>query len=276
MTRHSEQARIGEIEIGQNKPLVLIAGPCVIESKDHTLALAAAIKDICDRIALPLIFKASFDKANRSSVESPRGPGITEGLAVLDAVKEKVGVPVLSDIHLPQQAEPAGKILDCLQIPAFLCRQTDLLLAAAKTRRCISVKKGQFMSPSEMSNVVNKLRSGGCDNMLLTERGTFFGYNRLVNDMTAIPIMQRMAPVVFDATHSCQFPGGSGTHSGGQKEHTGTLALAAIAAGADALFMEVHDNPDNALSDAATVFPLDQLQILLERIQAVANTVRKK
>jgi len=263
-------ATIGNIRIGGGAPLALIAGPCVIESREHTLQLAKQISKVCAARKLPLIFKASFDKANRSSGSSFRGPGLESGLAILAEVRKKLDVPVLSDIHLPEQAGPAGKVLDCVQIPAFLCRQTDLLLAAAATGRCVNVKKGQFMSPEEMSNVAAKLREGGCSNFLLTERGTFFGYNRLVNDLTAIPRMQSWAPVVFDATHSCQLPGGAGTLSGGQRQFIGTLAGAAVAAGADALFMEVHDRPDEAKSDPATVFPLEQLSALLDRLLRLA------
>lgn len=263
-------ATIGSVRIGGGGPLVFIAGPCVIESRDHTLFLAEEILKACRSRKMPFIFKASFDKANRSSGSSFRGPGLHDGLAILAEVRKKLDVPVLSDIHLPDHAAPAGKVLDCVQIPAFLCRQTDLLLAAAATGRCVNVKKGQFMSPEEMANVAAKLREGGCHNFLLTERGTFFGYHRLVNDLTAIPRMQEWAPVVFDATHSCQLPGGSGTLSGGQRQYIGTLAGAAVAAGADALFMEVHDKPDQAKSDPATVFPLDQLPALLDRLLRIA------
>ena len=264
-------AEIGPIRIGAGEGLALIAGPCVIESRDHTLRLAEAIRTICSRLELPFIFKASFDKANRSSINSYRGPGIDEGLKILGEVRKQLELPVLSDIHEPQQASRVGEVVNCLQIPAFLCRQTDLLIAAARTGRCVNVKKGQFMSPEEMQNVATKLTESGCDNFLLTERGTFFGYNRLVNDMTAIGRMQAFAPVVFDATHSCQQPGGAGTHSGGQREYVGTLASAAVAAGADAVFMEVHDNPAAAKSDPATVFPLDRLQPLLERLLRIAQ-----
>ncbi len=271
---HCEQARIGPVTIGHKAPLALIAGPCVIESEDHTLRLADAIKRICLDVRLPFIFKASFDKANRSSIDSFRGPGIEKGLAILGRVRKELDVPVLSDIHTPDQAAPAGEVLDCVQVPAFLCRQTDLLAAAAQTGRCVNVKKGQFMSAEEMGNVACKLREAGSDNFTLTERGTFFGYNRLVNDMTSIPKMQTLAPVVFDATHSCQFPGGAGKLSGGQREYAGTLAAAAIAAGADALFMEVHDDPQHAKSDPATVHPLDQLQPLLERLMRIAEVCR--
>ena len=264
-------AEIGPIRVGAGGRLALIAGPCVIESRDHTLRLAEAIRTICSRLDLPFIFKASFDKANRSSISSYRGPGIDDGLKILDEVRKQLELPVLSDIHEPQQASRVGEVIDCLQIPAFLCRQTDLLIAAARTGRCVNVKKGQFTSPEEMQNVATKLTESGCDNFLLTERGTFFGYNRLVNDMTAIERMQAFAPVVFDATHSCQHPGGAGTQSGGQREYVGTLASAAVAVGADAVFMEVHDNPAAAKSDPATVFPLDRLQPLLERLLRIAQ-----
>ena len=247
----------------------------MIEDRDHTLRLAGALRDCSARHGMPFVFKASFDKANRSSINSYRGPGVEDGLATLSDVRRELDVPVTSDIHVPEQAVAAGEVLDCIQIPAFLCRQTDLLVAAAATGKCVSVKKGQFMSPEEMSNVVGKLTESGCRNYLLMERGTFFGYHRLVNDMTAIPKMQTWAPVVFDATHSCQFPGGAGTMSGGQREYTGTLAAAAIAAGADALFLEVHDDPDNAKSDPATVLPLDQLDDLLGRLKRVADAARK-
>lgn len=269
---------IGPIRIGRNQPIALIAGPCVIESRDHTLRLASQIADICRAAELPLIFKASYDKANRSSADSFRGPGIDEGLSILTAVRNDTGLPVLSDIHEPNQAAAAGSALDIIQIPAFLCRQTDLLVAAAETGKPLNIKKGQFMSPEEMHNAVSKaLTAAGRDKndrILLTERGTFFGYNRLVNDMTAIPRMQRNAPVVFDATHSCQQPGGQGHQSGGQREFAPTLAAAAVAAGADALFLEVHDDPDHAKSDPATVWPLDKLAELIRACQTVARAVR--
>lgn len=266
-------AQIGRIRIGGGTPLALIAGPCVIESAEHTLKLATAIRDICDALHVPFVFKASFDKANRSSVHSFRGPGLEAGLKILAAVRKQIGVPVLSDIHEPSQAAPAAEVLDCLQIPAFLCRQTDLLAAAAKTGRCVNVKKGQFLSPEEMGHVAEKLGESGCDNFLFTERGTFFGYHRLVNDMTSIPRMQSFAPVVFDATHSCQQPGGAGSVSGGQRQYVGTLAAAAVAAGADALFLEVHDDPDHAKSDPATVYPLAQLGDLLARVARIRAAV---
>ncbi|MHC4066250.1 MAG: 3-deoxy-8-phosphooctulonate synthase [Planctomycetota bacterium] len=265
--------QLADLRIGPGHRPALIAGPCVIESRDHTLRLAEAIAGICRELDFPLVFKASFDKANRSGIGSFRGPGLTDGLATLDEVRRLTGLPVLTDVHLPEQAEPVGKVVDCVQVPAFLCRQTDLLVAAGRNAPCVNVKKGQFMSPEEMANVVEKIRSTGNRNVLLTERGTFFGYNRLVNDLTALPRMRRYAPVVFDATHSCQLPGAGGDLSGGQRQYVPTLALAAIAAGADALFLEVHDQPDHAKSDPATVWPLDQLNDLLGRVRRVVDAV---
>lgn len=259
------------IRIGPGRPLVLIAGPCVIESREHTLRLAEAIKAIADEVGLPMLFKASFDKANRSCISSFRGPGLEAGLAILSDVHMATGVPVTSDIHTPDQAQAAGQVLDLVQIPAFLCRQTDLLVAAAETGRAVNVKKGQFMSPEEMRLAVEKIRQTGNERVLLTERGTFFGYGRLVNDMTAIARMARYAPVVFDATHSCQLPGSEGTQSGGQRDLVPTLARAAVAAGAHALFLEVHDNPAKARSDAATVWPLDKLAGLLTECKRISE-----
>ncbi len=269
-----EAARIGGVRIGTGAPLALIAGPCVIESRDHTLHLADSIRCICGELDVPVVFKASFDKANRSSIHSFRGPGIEDGLSILAEVRRELNLPVLSDVHLPEQAVPAGEVLDCIQIPAFLCRQTDLLAAAARTGQCVNVKKGQFMSPEEMEHVCTKLFESGAESFLLTERGTFFGYHRLVNDMTAIARMQAYAPVIFDATHSCQLPGAAGFQSGGQRDYVDRLAAAGIAAGADALFMEVHDNPEQAKSDPATVFPLDQLREVLTRLIKIAHAVR--
>ncbi len=266
---------ISNVTIGRGCPLAIIAGPCVIESRDHTLSIAERIADICRQVGLPFIFKASFDKANRSSVTSFRGPGLSAGLTILGEVKSSVGVPVLSDIHEPCQAAAAAEVLDCIQIPAFLCRQTDLLLAAGNTNKPINAKKGQFMSADEMANVVAKIESTGNKDVLLTERGTFFGYNRLVNDFTALVQMRAMAPVVFDATHSCQLPGGGGTHSGGRREFVPALARAAAAVGCDALFLEVHDDPPNAKSDAATVFPLDQLSALLDDCRRITETLAR-
>ena len=260
---------VGSIRIGPGCGLVLIAGPCVIESREHTLRMAEGIRKIAQAAGVPLIFKASYDKANRTSLHSFRGPGLVEGLKILAEVKAEIGVPVTSDVHWPEEAAPAGEVLDVLQIPAFLCRQTDLLVAAGKTGKPINVKKGQFMAPQQMGLAVEKVTEAGASGALLTERGTFFGYGRLVVDMTAIPTMARFAPVVFDATHSCQLPGEGGTQSGGQRDMVPTLARAGLAAGAHALFLEVHDNPAQAKSDPATVWPLDQLAGLLDACRAL-------
>ena len=263
---------IPEFGIDLRHGLFLIAGPCVIESRDHVLFMAEQLKSITSARGIPFIFKSSYDKANRSSVHSFRGPGLEEGLDVLREVRERVGVPVLSDIHEPCQAEEAARVLDVLQIPAFLCRQTDLLLSAARTGKIVNVKKGQFLSPWEMENVVTKLREGGNDSILLTERGASFGYNNLVVDFRSFPIMQRFGcPVVFDATHSVQLPGGSHDRSGGQPEFIPTLACAGVAAGADGLFMEVHDNPAKAMSDGANALDLALLPDLLDRLMRIRN-----
>ncbi len=256
-------ARIGSYELGAGQPLVLIAGPCVIESAEHALRLAERIAAIARKLELPYVFKASYDKANRSSIASFRGPGLEDGLEILGQVRERVGVPVLSDVHEPAQAGLAGEVLDVLQVPAFLCRQTDLLLACGRTGKCVNIKKGQFLAAEKMQLVVEKVRSTGNPNVLVTERGTFFGYERLVNDMTGLEVMRRFAPVVFDATHSVQYPGGAGNVTGGARQFIPVLARAAVAAGIDALFLEVHDDPDHAKSDTATVWPLGRLEELL-------------
>ena len=218
---------------------------------------------VCERLGIHYVFKCSFDKANRTSIQSFRGPGLKSGLDTLAKVKSETGLPVLTDIHLPDQAAPAGEVCDILQIPAFLCRQTDLLVAAAKSGKPVNIKKGQFMAPDQMERAVDKVREQGNDRVLLTDRGTFFGYGRLVNDMTCIPVMQTFAPVIFDATHSCQLPGGQGNQSAGLRQFVPVLARAGVAAGADALFIEIHDRPDEAKSDVATVFPLEKLEALL-------------
>ena len=261
MTNHVVE--IGSIKIGKGAGLVVLAGPCIIESTDHCLKVAEAAAAVCRKLKIGYVFKASFDKANRTSATGFRGPGIDEGLKTLAKVREKIGVPVLTDIHLPEQAAPAAAVVDALQIPAFLCRQTDLLVAAAKTGKTVNVKKGQFMSPEQMEEAVKKVRAAGNDRVLLTDRGTFFGYGRLVNDFTGIPIMQAFAPVIIDATHSCQIPGGQGTQSGGRREFVPLVARAGIAAGADALFLEIHDKPEASKSDAATVYPIERLEALL-------------
>lgn len=261
--------RLGTHHVGRGHPLLLIAGPCVIESEEHSLRLAEAIAAVARRVGLPLVFKASFDKANRSSGDSFRGPGLDAGLRILEKVRSRLGLSILSDVHEPQQAEAAGQVLDCLQVPAFLCRQTDLLIACGRTQRCVNIKKGQFLAPEKMKLAVEKVRQTGNANVLVTDRGTTFGYERLVNDMTGLEVMRRFAPVVFDATHSVQHPGSSGHVTGGAREFIPLLTRAAAAAGIDALFMEVHDNPAAAKSDAATVWPLDQLEPLLHQLTRI-------
>lgn len=258
------ELKIGHIPVGLDAPLFLIAGPCVIEDLDNSLEIAARLIAISSATDVPVIFKASFDKANRSSISSYRGPGLERGLDILATVRDKTRLPVLTDIHEATQAGPVGSVVDCLQIPAFLCRQTDLLCACAETGKPINVKKGQFLSPEEMGNVVEKIRA--CDNkqILLTDRGTFFGYKRLVNDMTAIPVMKNLGcPVVFDATHSTQQPGGLGHSSAGRPELAPVLAKAAVAAGANGLFLEVHPRPAEAKSDAACIMPIEWVEELL-------------
>lgn len=269
------QANITDtLAIGDGHPLALISGPCVIESEDFTLKMATEIRQICERLGIAFIFKSSFDKANRTSVESFRGQSLEAGLKILQRVKDEVDVPILTDIHESYQAAIVADVVDILQIPAFLCRQTDLLLAAAATGRAINVKKGQFLAPWDMKNVVKKLEAGGARNLLLTERGTSFGYNALVVDFRALPQMRALGyPVVFDATHSVQMPGGQGTKSGGQREYVPYLARAAAAIGVDALFMEVHENPDQALSDGPNMVPLAQLEGLLKQILNVRDAL---
>lgn len=265
---------IGPFKIGPGHAPALIAGPCVIESTDHCLMLADAARKACEPLGVRYIFKASFDKANRTSIKSDRGPGIDAGLKTLADVRRKTGLPVLTDVHEWQQAAAIGEVCDIIQIPAFLCRQTDLLVAAAKTGKVVNIKKGQFMAPEQMREAAAKVRDSGNSRVLLTDRGTFFGYGQLVNDMTCIPIMRELAPVVFDATHSCQVPGGLGVQSGGRREFIPTLARSGIAAGADALFLEIHDNPEQAKSDKATVLPHGELKALLESCKRVWDAVR--
>lgn len=268
---------IGSITVGGRHPLVLIAGPCVIEDPARTLAIGRAVKDIAGRLGMPYIFKASYDKANRSSYKSFRGPGLEKGLATLRHIKEELAVPVLSDIHCVTQVEAAAAVLDVLQIPAFLCRQTDLVHAAAATGLAVNVKKGQFLAPWDMQNVIDKIREAGNENILLTERGVSFGYNNLVADMRSLAIMRRLGyPVVFDATHSVQLPGGAGATSGGQREFVPYLARAAAAVGIDALFLEVHDNPDEALSDGPNMVRLDDLESLLRDVLAIDAVVKNR
>lgn len=262
--------QVGNKQIGGDGRLFVMAGPCVIEDPERVLRIGREMKAICGRLGLPYIFKASFDKANRSSWKSFRGPGLTEGLKILKAVKEELQVPVVSDIHEASQAEPAAEVLDILQIPAFLCRQTDLLQAAARTGKCINVKKGQFMAPSDMKNVAEKISHEGNENIILTERGVSLGYHNLVVDMRSFPIMREFGyPVVFDATHSVQLPGGAGTHSSGQRQFIGNLARAAAGSGIDGVFMEVHDNPEEALCDGPNMLYLTQVEGLLRDMMAI-------
>lgn len=252
----------------------LIAGPCVIESEENVMEIAEKIKEIAERLDLDYYFKASFDKANRTSISSYRGPGIEEGLRILKKVKDTYGLKICTDIHEPWQAEKAAEVCDIIQIPAFLCRQTDLLVAAAKTRKLINVKKAQFLAPWDMKNVVNKLEEAGNSNIMLCERGTTFGYNTLVVDMTGIVEMKKFGyPVVFDATHSVQKPGGKGTATGGNRENVEPLAKAAVAAGADALFFEVHPDPDHAKSDGPNMVKLEEFEDLLKRVIKVYDAV---
>jgi 2-dehydro-3-deoxyphosphooctonate aldolase (KDO 8-P synthase) len=265
---------IRDIRVGEGQPLFLIAGPCVIESRDLCLRIAEAMKKTCGGLGVPYIFKASFDKANRTSAASFRGPGLEAGLKILEEVRRRFDVPILSDVHLPDQCAPAAQVLDVLQVPAFLCRQTDLVIAAAKAGKPVNYKKAQFMAPEDMGNVCAKARAAGNDRILLTDRGTMFGYHRLVNDMRGIPRMQALGcPVVFDATHSVQEPGGKGDSSGGEREMVLPLALAAVAAGADGLFLEVHPKPDKALSDAASMLPLSAVEDLLGKAVRIRNIV---
>ena len=254
----------------------LIAGPCVIESEEMVLSIAKEMKDITDKLSIPYTFKASFDKANRTSISGFRGPGIEEGLRILQKVKDTYNLPICTDIHEPWQAEKAAGVCDILQIPAFLCRQTDLLVAAAKTGKCINIKKAQFLAPWDMKNCVEKVRQSGNDNVMLCERGTTFGYNTLVVDMTGLRVMKDMGvPVIFDATHSVQKPGGNGTSTGGNRQYVEYLAKAAVSVGVDGLFMETHPDPDNAKSDGPNMVPLGEMEELLKKLQRVYEAVNE-
>ena len=257
--------RAGKIEIGNHLPFVLIAGPCQIESRAHALEVSAALRELSDHTGVPVIYKSSFDKANRTSASTARGVGMTQGLAILADVRERTGLPTLTDVHEPEQCAPAAEAVDVLQIPAFLCRQTDLLLAAGATQRTINVKKGQFLAPWDMRHVAAKIAGTGNHSILLCERGVSFGYNTLVSDMRALPIMVRTGyPVVFDATHSVQQPGGQGASSGGEREFAPVLARAALAVGVAAVFMETHPDPDRAPSDGPNMIPLRQMERLVK------------
>lgn len=263
-----------DIQVGAGNPLLLIAGPCALESHELALQVAGEMQEICARLGISYVFKASFDKANRTSLDSYRGPGLDEGLNILSKIRSKLQVPVISDVHEVSQVAQAAEVLDILQIPAFLCRQTDLLVAAAKTDKPVNLKKGQFVSPWDMENGVNKLRSAGGTKTMLVERGASFGYNNLVVDMRSLPIMRGFGcPVIFDATHSVQLPGGAGGSSGGQREFIAPLARAAVAAGIDGLFMEVHPDPDKALCDGPNSIPLDAIEPLLKQLLRIQEAV---
>ncbi|MBT3517198.1 MAG: 3-deoxy-8-phosphooctulonate synthase [Nitrospina sp.] len=266
---------VGKVKIGGGKPIVLIAGPCVIESQSHVLNTAEKIKRAASDADIPFIFKASYDKANRSSIDSFRGPGLIKGLQSLETIKQQLNVPVLSDVHTEEEIEPASQVLDVLQIPAFLCRQTNMIIKAAKTGCSVNVKKGQFMAPWDMKNVIDKLSHSGCKKILLTERGFTFGYNNLVVDMRSLVLMRNLGyPIIFDATHSLQLPGGKGNKSGGQKELIPDLVRGAVAVGCDAIFMEVHPNPDKAKSDGPNMLKLSQLPELLKQIKTLDLAVK--
>lgn len=267
---------IGNQTVGGDGKLFVMAGPCVIEDPDRILKIGQEMKRICEKLGVTYIFKASYDKANRSSYKSFRGPGLTEGLKILKEIKKELQVPMISDVHSVEQVEPAAEVLDVLQIPAFLCRQTDLLEAAAKTGKCVSVKKGQFMAPSDMKNVLEKMSHLGNENLMLTERGFSLGYHNLVVDMRSFPIMRSFGyPVVFDATHSVQLPGGAGTSSSGQRQYIGNLARAAAGAGIDGVFMEVHDNPAEALCDGPNMLYVSQVEAVLRDMIAINEITQK-
>lgn len=269
--------RLGEVSIGAGCPLAVISGPCMAEGLDLCLEVGEVVQARCAELGLAYVFKASFDKANRSSIHTERGPGLERGLEMLGACRDRLGVPVTTDIHEPGQASAIGQVADLIQIPAFLCRQTDLLVAAAATGKAVNAKKGQFMAPNEMSNVVTKLRESGAgdDQVMLTERGTFFGYHRLVNDFIGLgDLMELGVPVCFDATHSTQQPGGQGQASGGRPERAGLLASAAVSAGVSAVFLETHPDPSKALSDGSSMLPLGETLVLLERLARLAEVVR--
>ncbi len=271
-----ENLKIQDFTIGEGSSLAVISGPCVIEGEEECYSAAACLKGIFDGSGVNLIFKASYDKANRSSIGSYRGPGLEEGLRILGRIKNELGLPIVTDVHTPAEAEAAAQVCDMLQIPAFLCRQTDLIVAAAKTNRPLQIKKGQFMSPWDMKNAADKAASQNNRQIMLTDRGTTFGYNNLISDMRSIPIMQQLGfPVCFDATHSVQLPGGQGGSSGGQREFILTLARAALASGANALFMESHPDPEKGLSDAASMLSFEQLELALPKLRRLHERVQE-
>jgi 2-dehydro-3-deoxyphosphooctonate aldolase (KDO 8-P synthase) len=268
--------KIGNIEIGAGRPLAVIAGPCVIESRESALKHASLLKEAADRVGVPYIFKSSYDKANRSSVDSYRGPGLDKGLEILAEVKKKTRVPILTDVHEREQVASVRDVADVLQIPAFLCRQTDFVVAVAQSGRVVNVKKGQFLAPWDIGNIVDKILSANNDQILLTERGASFGYNNLVSDMRSLVVMRELGyPVVFDATHSLQLPGGLGKASGGERKYIGPLARAGVAVGVDALFMEVHENPDQALSDGPNSLPLREFEGVLQIVKEIDGILKR-
>jgi len=271
-----KQIDMGNFVIGDKKGFILIAGPCVLENEEAAMDIAKYVQKLTARLKIPYIFKASYDKANRTSINSYRGPGAKKGLAILQKIKEKLGVPLLSDVHRFEEIVPAAKVLDIMQVPAFLCRQTDFILAMAKKAKVINIKKGQFLAPEDVVNIITKARAAGNDNIMITERGTSFGYNNLVFDVRALPIMRDMGyPVIFDATHAVQLPGGMGTASGGQREMVTYLARAAVAAEVDGIFLEVHRNPEAALCDGANSLSLDSLEELLTMLKKIDRIVKK-
>lgn len=272
-----KRVRVGNIEIGAGRPLAVIAGPCVIESRESALKHARLLKEAADRIGVPYIFKSSYDKANRSAVNSFRGPGLHKGLEILAEIKQKTGVPVLTDVHEREQVAPVREVADVLQIPAFLCRQTDFVIAVAQSGKVVNIKKGQFLAPWDIGNIVDKIRSADNDQILLTERGVSFGYNNLISDMRSLVVMRELGyPVVFDATHSLQLPGGLGKASGGERKYIGPLARAAVAVGIDALFMEVHEDPDQALSDGPNSLPLREFEGVLRIVKEIDGILKRE
>jgi len=271
-----QQVTVNDFNIGDSNGFVLIAGPCVIENEESALAIARYLKALAAKLEIPFIFKASYDKANRTSIRSYRGPGLTAGLQILKSVKEKAGVPVLSDVHRFEEIDAASAVLDVLQVPAFLCRQTDFVVEIAKRAPVVNVKKGQFLAPWDVANIIEKIKAVGNRNILITERGASFGYNNLVFDVRSLPIMRQMGfPVIFDATHSVQLPGGMGTASGGQRDMVPYLARAAVAAGVDGVFMEVHPDPEQALCDGANSLYLHSLEALLTTLKEIDRLVKK-
>jgi len=273
----SNLIKTGNVAIGQGAPLALISGPCVIDDYETTREIAATVKDITDKLEIPFVFKASYDKANRTSANSFRGPGLDDGLKVLAEIKKEFGIPLLSDVHRISEIPAAARVLDIIQIPAFLCRQTDVIIEVARSGKVVNIKKGQFLAPWDMANVVEKITSAGNRNILITERGTMFGYNNLVVDFRGFMIMRQTGyPVIFDATHSVQLPGGAGTSSGGQRDYAPMLARAAVAAGVDGIFMEVHRDPDHALCDGPNSLKLDTVYDLLCQLKSIHGTINRR